>query len=221
MDSKYILNFLYDLKENNNRDWFNENKSRYEKAKKDFTEFINFMIVKISEFDNDVNGVTAKESLFRIYRDVRFSKNKDPYKTNFGAYISKDGRKSPYAGYYIHIEPQNSFYAGGLYCPQPKVLQSIRNNIYENANEFKQIINQKDFKNTFGELWGEKLKRGPKGFPNDFIDIDLLKYKSYVSLLQLNDDAVLSKKYPEILLNGLKKSYPLNRYFNHIITELK
>lgn len=211
---KDILNFLKELKENNTREWFNENKKVYESAKDQFEEFVNLLIMKIKEFDSSIDVSSAKDCTFRIYRDVRFSKNKEPYKTNMGAYIAKGGRKSEYAGYYIHMEPGTSFAGGGIYMPQPKVLKAIREDIYNDAETFKNIINDTEFKAMFPELYGEKLKTAPKGFPKDFPDIDLLNFKSYTVTKAITEKEILSDSFLDTLMKIFKTQKPLNDYLN-------
>jgi len=215
---KDILNFLSLLKENNNREWFNENKNLYEVAKNKFEEFVNILIPKIKEFDTEIDVSSAKECTYRIYRDVRFSKNKDPYKPNMGAYISKGGKKSKYAGYYIHIESDASFAGGGIYCPQPTILKSIRIDIYEDTETIKSIINNKTFSGTFSKMYGEKLKTAPRGFPKDFPDIDLLNYKSYTVVKNITNNNLLSNKFLEDLLLIFKTQKPFNDYLNKVIS---
>lgn len=212
-----ILNFLSQLKQNNNRDWFNENKHLYEEAKNKFEEFVNILIPKIKEFDKEIDVNSAKECTYRIYRDVRFSKNKEPYKPNMGAYISKGGKKSKYAGYYIHIEAGVSFAGGGIYCPRPDILKTVRTNIFEDAEEIKIILNNKKFSSTFPELYGEKLKTAPRGFSKDFPDIDLLNYKSYTVVKNLTNKDLLSKNFLEDLLIIFKTQKPFNDYLNKAI----
>jgi len=214
-----ILSFLRHLKQNNNRDWFNDNKQLYEEAKNKFEEFVNILIPKIKEFDKDIDVNSAKECTYRIYRDVRFSKNKEPYKTNFGAYVSKEGRKSKFAGYYIQIEPELSFAGGGVYCPQPAVLKSIRQDIYSDANRFKEIITDTNFKKIFPEIFGDKLKTAPRGFNKDFEDISLLNYKSYVVVKNLLDKDVLSNNFLNNILDVFKTQKPFNDYINGILTK--
>jgi len=214
---KDILNFLKDIKSNNNREWFNANKKVYESAKAQFEDFTNILILKIKEFDDSLDVNSAKECLFRIYKDVRFSKNKEPYKPNFGAYIAKGGRKSEFAGYYIHLESGASFAGGGIYCPQPKVLRSVREDIYNDASQIKKIISGKKFKSVFPEIYGEKLKTAPKGFPKDFPDIDLLNFKSYTVVKSFSDKAVLSNSFFDDILSVFKTQKPFNDYLNKIL----
>ena len=173
-----IIEFLHDLQANNNREWFEQNRDKYQKAREDFKLLVEMLIMKINEFDTSVATSTSQNSIFRIHRDMRFAKNKPPYKTNFGAYMVKDGKKSNHAGYYLHLEPGRYFLSGGIYCPPADVLRAIRTAIYQSPGEFKAIIYDKQFKALFGELYGEKLKTAPRGFPKDFEDIQLLNYKS-------------------------------------------
>jgi uncharacterized protein (TIGR02453 family) len=203
-----IINFLNELKANNNREWFNENKKVYESAKNQFEDFVNLLIMKIKEFDSSIDVTSAKDCTFRIYRDVRFSKNKEPYKTNMGAYIAKGGRKSEFAGYYIHLEPGASFAGGGIYMPQAKVLKAIREDIYNDAETFKNIIYDTEFKTMFPELYGEKLKTAPKGFPKDFPDIDLLNFKSYTVTKVITEKEILSDSFFDTLIKIFKTQNP-------------
>ena len=164
-------------------------------------------------------SLKAKDTIFRIYRDVRFSKNKEPYKSNFGASISKGGRKSPYAGYYMHLEPGNSFLGGGIYKPPSNILKSIRLAIYNNPKEFSKIINNKKFKDIFGEIHGEKLKSHPRGFDNNFEYIDLLKHKSYAVLTPVKDDFWLNENTVQEVINVFKRLYPFVVYLNNAISK--
>lgn len=214
---KNTLTFLEQLEKHNNRVWFHENKKQYETAKKEIENFINELIPEVKKFDNEIDILSAKECMFRIYRDVRFSKNKLPYKTNFGAFIAKGGRKGGNAGYYLHIEPRKSFLGGGVYMPDPDSLKAIRQEIYYNHTEFEKIINNKIFKKNFNILEGEKLKRPPKDFPAGFPDIELLKYKSYVVLHGITDEDVKSANFFKYILIIFKAMYPLNCFLNRAL----
>ncbi|OFY29047.1 MAG: hypothetical protein A2275_03140 [Bacteroidetes bacterium RIFOXYA12_FULL_35_11] len=215
--SKTILKFLRNLKQNNCKEWFDANKSRYEEAKKEFDHFISYLIPQIAKFDKDISDVTSKECLFRIYKDVRFSKDKTPYKTHFGAYIAPGGRKSPFGGYYVHIEPGGSFLAGGIYMPEPKILKAVREEIADNIGTFNKIIFDKKFKSKFGDLWGDSLKTIPKGFPKDFPYPKLLKLKSYCPLVNLKDAEVLKPGYPAFAIETFKEIYPFNKFINKVV----
>lgn len=214
---KNILDFLITLQENNTREWFNENRKQYETAKAEMEEVINNTIPLIREFDPTIGSISAKECMFRIFRDVRFSKDKSPYKTNFGGFMSKGGRKGVYSGYYVHIQPGASFIGGGCYMPQSDSLKKLRQEILYNIDEFKGIINNKNFTNTFNQLEGDKLKRPPKDFPADFPDIELLKFKSYVVFKSVSDKEVLSKTFMDDMINIFKAMHPLNQFLNRAL----
>lgn len=214
---KTIFNFLKQLKENNNREWFSENKKLYEDAKDEFETFVNALIPEIKVIDSTVDVNSAKECIFRIYRDVRFSKNKEPYKTKFGAYIVKGGKKSPYAGYYLHLQTGESFAGGGIYMPQPDILRTIRENIYNDSENFKRVISKPEFRKYFGEIIGDKLKTYPKGFPKNFNDIELLRFKSYTIMHSLKEEEFLDKNLMNKLLKIYSAQYEFNSYFNSVI----
>lgn len=220
MISENILQFLYQLSQNNNRDWFHANKDLYNKAKKEFEIVIDLLMHEIGKFDKDIAVLLPKDCIFRIFRDIRFSNDKTPYKTNFGAYMSKGGRKLSYAGYYFHIEPPDEFFlAGGIYMPPSAVLRSIRNDIYINIDEFKEIINNTQFKKEFGSFREDKLAAAPRGFSKDFPDIELLKYKHYLVIKELTKDQITNKQFIEYAGSIFQKMYPLNRFLNTAIEE--
>ena len=215
MLSKNILAFLSDLKENNYKEWFHENKTRYQTVKKEFEQFIAHTIAEIAQFDSSVKNLEPKNCIFRINRDIRFSNDKSPYKTNFGGFIVPGGKNAGYAGYYVHIEPGNCFLAGGIYMPPPDRLKAVRTEIFENTEDFKKIINSADFKKHFKEISSEdQLKTAPKGFPKDFIDIDLLKHKHYTVIKPINDQFITSDKFYTEVKETFKALYPFNRFIN-------
>ena len=218
MDLSLIQDFLIDLKFNNNRHWFEEHKNRYQLALNTFENFISEIIEGIQSFDSSLN-TDAKESIFRIYRDVRFSQNKEPYKTNFGAYMARDGRKSAFAGYYLHFEPDHHFLGGGIYRPDAMILKAIRTKIFEDSATFKKIINDKEFKNTFHLSEEGKLKSSPKYFPSDFQDIDLLNYKHYVGIHEIHNDFWLQSDVVNQTTAIFKKLYAFNQFINEIVEE--
>jgi len=211
---KTVLEFLRGLRENNTREWFEANRQLYETAKAEFEWSLNELIPEIYSFDPEIGVLTAKDCMFRIYRDVRFSKDKSPYKTNMGGFICKGGRKGPYGGYYVHIEPGSSMLAGGIYMPPAEVLKKVRQEVYYNAEEFKGIINEKVFRKTFRMMEDDKLSRPPKDFPADFKDIELLKYKSYTVLHGLSDAEVLGNNFQDYMVKVFKVMAPFNRFLN-------
>jgi len=215
--SKSTFQFLKELKSNNNRDWFLANKPWYQECKKEFEVFIDALIGKISEFDPSIGHHTGKDCIFRIYRDVRFSKDKSPYKTHMGAHITSAAKKSDIhskAGYYIHIGPGESMLAGGAYQPQGPWIKAIRQEIVYNADELRKIINGAKFKEYFGAIEGEKLKKAPKGFEPDHPEIELLKYKSFLATSKVRDSEVTSKEFLNYSANVFKALFPFDQFLN-------
>jgi uncharacterized protein (TIGR02453 family) len=218
MLSKNLLQFLSDLKENNYKEWFHENKPAYQIVKKEFEQFIAHTIANIAQFDSSVKNIEPKKCIFRINRDVRFSKDKSPYKTNFGGFIMPGGKGEGNAGYYIHIEPGNCFLAGGIYMPASDKLKAVRTEIFENTEDFKEILNDKNFKKNFKEILSDgKLKTAPKGFSKDFEDIDLLRYKHYIVSKNISDDLVTSEQFADEIHKTFKAIYPFNSFINEAI----
>ncbi len=215
--SKDTFQFLRDLKNNNDRDWFNANKGRYTKAKEEFEVFIDALIQEIAQFDNSIAHHKAKDCVFRIYRDVRFSKDKSPYKTHFGAHITAAAKRSEIhsrAGYYIHIGPGESMLAGGAYLPQGAWLKAIRKEIHYNADELKSILAHTDFKKYFGTLEGEKLKTAPRDYPKDHPEIELLKYKSFLASHKLKDTDVTKGDFLKHTSTVFKALHPFDEFLN-------
>lgn len=218
--SKKTLNFLSKLKENNNREWFNENKVVYEEVKEEFEYFVKDLILKVSDFDEGVSHLVPKKCIFRIYRDVRFSKNKLPYKSHISAHISpaiSKSKDSPGAGYYIHIEPGASMLAGGAYQPQADWLKNIREEIDYNSTAFKKIVENKEFKKTFGAIEGEKLKRVPKGYDAQHPEVEYLKMKSFVAVHKLTDRQVISPDFFKQAVQVFKVLQPFDAFLNQAI----
>lgn len=217
--SKSLLQFLRDLTVNNDRDWFQENKPRFQAANEEFTFFMQGVIDDIAKFDKSIKGVQAKDCVFRIYRDVRFSADKSPYKIHFGAYVSPGGKKPEGgAGYYFHIESEQSMLAGGVYMPPADWLKAIREKLAKDAKPLKKIIEGTEFKKFFGEMEGEKLSRPPKGFAIDTPEIELIKQKSFLAVRKLSDKDILSRNFSDKLVEGCKIMKPFNDYFNAVIS---
>ncbi|MFI5211742.1 MAG: DUF2461 domain-containing protein [Ignavibacteria bacterium] len=215
---KSTIDFLKKLKKNNNRDWFGKNKKLYEDAKYDFEVFIFELIQKISEYDESISGLEPKDCLFRIYKDVRFSKDKSPYKTNLGASINPGGRKASTAGYYVHIDPSEYFLGSGLYMPMPDTLLAVRNKIASEFKAFKKIVDNKDFRKTYGKLWsGDTLKTAPKGFDKEHPGLEYLKLKSFIAGHTVKEDKVLSRNYTDYTAKVFRTVKPLNDFLNTAI----
>jgi uncharacterized protein (TIGR02453 family) len=214
---KTTLDFLTAIKTNNNRDWFLANRPQYLEAKDNFDSFVQQVINEIIHFDPILKGLEAKNCVYRFNRDIRFSNDKSPYKSHFGAFIVKGGKKNgdKFAGYYFHVEPTGkSILAGGAYMPPSPWLTAIREKISESPDEFVKIINSKNFKKYFGKLDGEKLKSMPRGYTADHPQAELLKFKSYLIMNEVPDKMVVSSNYFEHVIKVFEAMKPLNDYLN-------
>ena len=214
------LKFLKDLKKNNNKLWFDTHRPVYEIARKDFEQFIQSVINKHSKKDPTIKDLAAKSCLFRINRDVRFSKNKLPYKSNFGASINRGGKKSLLAGYYFHFEPGNSFVGGGIWMPGTEELKKIRQEIDYNFGEFKKIIGTKKFKSVYGDLSRDAeylLNRVPKGYKPDNPAAEYLKLKSFIALANLSDKDLTSKSFLKKTIDSFEALQPLIDFINRAL----
>ena len=217
IDLKPVLDFLNGLKEHNNKAWFEENRSAYENAKTRFESFVDQLIGEYGKIE-DLGGITAKDCVMRIYRDVRFSKDKSPYKTNMSASIAPGGKKSTSQGYYLHVQPHDeSMIAGGLHMPTPEQLARFRTAIDRDAASFKTIINDKEFKKYFGALGGEKVKTVPQGYGRDHPEIELLRFKEIVVVHRLADEMVLSPKFSTHAIKTFTAMKPFLDYLNTIL----
>jgi uncharacterized protein (TIGR02453 family) len=211
------LAFLRDLSAHNDRDWFNANKTRYEEVFDAFGTFVEVLTHRIAEFDPTIHGLTAKDSLMRIYRDVRFSKEKTPYQTHLGAHIVAGGRKQQEhsrAGYFIRLEPEKSILAGGAYLPPGPWAQSIRTRIADEPEAFRAIVEHPSFTKTFGKITGDRMKTAPRGFSKDHPAIELLTYKSYLAVYDASDRDVLSAGFLDKAVTVFEAMYPFGRFLN-------
>lgn len=208
------LHFLKNLSKNNNREWFTENKYQYIAAHQNVLNLVENLIEKIGAFDEEIMKIDAKKSLYRIYRDVRFSKDKSPYKTNFGAGLGM-GKGNKISGYYLHIEPGKSFLAGGVYQPEPSVLKEIRKEISMNAKEFQEILQQDDFRNNFRGLSVEgKLQRVPNGFEKDDPMAEFLKLKNLIVVHPISDDDLMEENATNNMAKIFQSMKPLNDFLS-------
>ena len=218
MISSATLQFLKALEKNNNRDWFLANKNKYDLAKTNYLNFVEEVLNGILKFDSSLAELNPKQCVFRINRDVRFSKNKEPYKTNFGASFSKGAKKIDTAGYYFHLEPGACFIGGGLWMPQAPDLQKLRQEIDYCYKEFNGILQHKEFKKTFQGLSTDaKLARPPKGYDIDNPAIELLKLKSFTAITSLSDKEVLDPAIVKKTLSIFKTIAPLVHFLNRAI----
>jgi uncharacterized protein (TIGR02453 family) len=217
---KDIYAFLSDLRKNNNRDWFNANKSRYLTAKTLMDDIAAKLIDRLSELEMELSFLTPKDCVYRIYRDARFSANKDPYKQHLGCLIVRGGKKSPYAGYYVHIEPGNTLIGGGIYMPAAPVLKQIRTKIIAEHERYRAIIEEKAFHDLFPEIYGERLKKGPKGFDKDHPQIELIKNKSYFVVYEM-EDAKDEDAFIDTLMEVFTIQRPYQDFLNEAVNQLE
>lgn len=210
---KSTLEFLADLVAHNTREWFAEHKNRYDSARKDYISFLDEMLLEMQHFEPAARGQQGKDLVFRIYRDVRFSNDKRPYKDHFGAYVAEGGRKSTYPGYYLHLAGNNnSFVAGGLWMPPSDQLKAVRQEIDYNLNEFKSIVEAADFRKRFGELQGEQLKTTPKGYDKENPAVNYLRHKSWNAVMPLPDALVLEDNFLQVVLDAFQALKPFNDF---------
>jgi len=209
MLARSTADFLRKLAKNNNRDWFNANKSMFVAANDNIIALTGELISGISRFDPEVAGLDPKSCVFRIYRDVRFSKDKSPYKTNLGAFVAPGGRKAMSPGYYFHVQPGMFFAAAGKHMPDAGELLKLRNAVASNTKDFLKIVEAKKFDDRFGEMHGERLSKPPKGFDADHPAIEYLKLKSFTVSEEFKESVALSKDYPKLLTESFKAAYPL------------
>ena len=214
---RQIIDFLSELKAHNERDWFNANKEKFLIAKTSFEEFVLDLISELQLMDPTITGATPKNTIYRIYRDVRFSTDKSPYKTHFGAYIARGGRKSPLPGYYIHIDPDESFLGGGIFQPGPEQLKAIRKEIFDFPEDIDSIMGHDDFGKSFVLFDRDKLKRPPQGFSADFSHIDFLKYKHFVVSQTFPIDWVNKSDFSLKVINQFHRILPFNLFLKRAI----
>ncbi len=210
--TKTTLSFLYDLAANNNREWFDINKDRYVSAQSEMKEFHEAVKGRLSAHDQ-----IGKGRVYRIYRDVRFSKNKTPYKNNWGGGFQRDTHYLR-GGYYYQIQPGNSFAAGGFFSPNSQDLMHIRKQIQQDPDTLFGILNDQKFKVTFGELKGDQVKTTPKGFSIEDPAIDLIRYKQFYVEHRFTDTEVLDKNFDSKLGNTFLSMRPYFDYMSEILT---
>ena len=214
------LKFLSQLKKNNNKPWFDSHRVQYEAAKIDFSNFIQLVIDALQLSDTTITGLTSKDCMFRINRDIRFSNDKTPYKTHLAASIKRGGRKSAFAGYYFHCEPGNSFIGGGMWLPETAALKNMRQEIDYNWKEFQSILKNKNFKKTFGDLYkgeDQSLSTAPKGYEKDNPAIDYLKLKSFIAETPLPDEELSKGSLHKKTIAAFEALQPLLIFINRTI----
>jgi uncharacterized protein (TIGR02453 family) len=213
---KESIDFLKALSKNNNRDWFSAHKPKYEKAHENIVAFADALLVEMNKHDH-IETASGKKSLYRIYKDVRFSKDKTPYSTYWGGGFRR-ATKQLRGGYYFHIEPGNTYLAGGFFSPSTDDLQRIRQDIDLNYDEWRKMLSQKTLVNTFGNLIGSQLTSAPRGYAKDHPAIDLLRYKQFYLKHKFTDKDICSPDFVKKVSDGFKKLRPYFDYMSEVLT---
>jgi len=213
---KYTLTFLKNLDKNNNRSWFQQHKAKYEKSHHEMLQFAEHLLVEMNSHDH-IETVSAKKCLFRIYRDVRFAKDKTPYKTNWGGGIKRAGAERR-GGYYFQVGPKASFVMGGFFGPNKEDLLHIRKQIGQEPELLRSIITTAKFKEFFGKLLGSQLKTAPRGFDKDHPAIDLIRYKQFMLRHDFDQAEVTSNDFPTTVSEALRQMRPFLDYMTEILT---
>jgi uncharacterized protein (TIGR02453 family) len=222
MEFNRLYAFLTALKTNNNKAWFDENKAEYQELRRFWIDFVASLLTRIKEKHPELNSLEPNKCIFRINKDIRFSKDKSPYKTNFGMQINFLQKKDLFCGYYLHIEPKNTFVAGGMYMPPSNALSAIRQEIDYNSEEFTAILNQKELIDMFGSLQGDKLVKAPKGYDSDHPLIELLKHKSFILQKPFPEKATKNTKAFQVELNAaFDQIDPLLAFLLNAVEDMK
>jgi uncharacterized protein (TIGR02453 family) len=219
MISQETLNFLKDVTLNNSREWFQDNKDRYDIARENVLEFTAAMITELAKTDLGVTDADPKKAVKRIYRDIRFSKDKTPYKNHFGiGFSSVSTASKDTTGYYVHIMPGGSFAGGGYWQPTSEHVKAIRQEIDYNGAELKSIVDNPEYVKLFGDIRNENsLKTLPRGYEPAHPDISLLKIKDFIGMHTFTDAALQKPNSPKMVADVLAKIYPLNEFLNNAI----
>lgn len=219
--SSKVFDFLKLIEKNNNREWFNDNKDLFLEAQSDFQDFTEELISEMGKFDENILKLDAKKSLLRIYRDTRFSKDKTPYKTYFGASLGM-GKINTKAGFYLHVQPGKSFLGSGIYLPDSPVLKEIRKEISLFKDDFLKVIDDKDFKKHYGELDQEyKLKNVPQSFEKEDPMGEYLKLKSFIGVHNMPNKDLMEKNAVKNISKIFEAAKPLNDFLDTSISNLK
>lgn len=214
-----IFRFLSDIAIHNDREWFHAHRHLYEEAQAEFVRIVETMIGHIGRFDSEVVGLPVKSTLYRFYRDTRFSSDKSPYKRHLGAYINPRGKKSSHGGYYLHLEPSNCLLAGGAYCLEMPVLRAVRQSIVDRTDEFRAIVENAAFKALFPVLGETRLKTLPAGFPRDFPYPDYLRPKDYSVCHRVPDAFFLSPDWAERAAGIFRTMKPFLDFVNDTVDD--
>ncbi|WP_394991351.1 DUF2461 domain-containing protein [Emticicia sp.] len=219
MLTQHTLQFLTNLSQNNNREWFNANRNDYEKTKVEFEALCQDVLTGVAQFQDNLLNTKVKDCIFRINRDVRFAKDKSPYKKNISAAFGQGRRHSEKVDFYLHVQPHETFLGGGMWAPTTSQLASFRQEIDYNPQHIKGIIENKDFREYYNEISGERVKKMPKGYAIDHPEIELLKYKQLFFIHRYSDEEVLGKNFAQEIINGCQILKPYLDYINHLFFE--
>lgn len=214
--SSTLIPFLTDLSNNNSREWFEANRKRYEMEKAQFQQVIGYLLKEIGQFEN-LNGQEIKHCSYRINRDIRFSADKSPYKKNFGCSFEEGGKKSGRAGYYLHIQPGNSFLAGGAWGPTKEQLAAIRQEIDYNGADLVKILETPSFKELFPKIEGDALKNMPKGYPKDHHFIELLRQNQLYVMHKYTDNDVIGIGFLDKVVSHCQTMKPFADWLNMVL----
>ncbi len=221
MELEIVFDFLKDLANNNNREWFSQNRESYELARKEAEKFVEQIILAIQSFDPQIPVIQTRKCFYRINRDARFlEENEGPYKENLGAYISKGGKRGPYSAYYIHFEPGASFLSGGIYWAEPPILRALRDEIYFNQEEFINIVSNQEFIRLFHKVEGDSLKNVPRKYPSDHPAAEYLKMKNFTVTHFVDDAMFCRSSFPQFAIEVFRVMSPLNQFLNNAIDNI-
>ena len=221
MIEKQTLKFLSELKEHNVKEWFDANRKRYDAAKENVNSVFEELIKEIGKFDKDIAALQLKDCTYRINRDVRFSKDKTPYKNNIAAYFAKGGKKTDASGYYLHIEPGGAFIGAGCWWPHTKLLAATRQEIDYNFKDWQKILAEKQFKKVFtdGVLKIHTLQRAPKGYEENNPAIEFIKLKSFNVIQKFPDGEMMQKDFAKNTAAKFKTVKPMIDFLNNAVHE--
>ena len=218
--TRELFDFLRELGAHNNREWFHEHKVQYDVLRAGFVDDVQRLISLLAVADEELKGLQSQDCIYRIYRDIRFSPDKTPYKRFFSAYMARGGKKSPRAGYYLHVEPGNVLLCGGIWCPEPRLLKALRQAIYDNLDEWNSIVEASAFKETYPVFDGEVLKTVPRPFPKEGAHARWMMRKDYTVVCHLPDEFLLQQEWVEAVAQKLLLLKPLNDFLNYTVDEL-
>ena len=222
MDAERILTFLTDLVNNNNREWFHSHKDEYDYCNRDFQQFTEQWLQRMIPLEPGLQGLTPKDCIWRIYRDTRFSPDKTPYKDHMGSFLAEHGgKKSRYAGYYVHLQPGNCLFAAGMWCPEGELLNAVRNSLLNNYDEMEELMAAPLFRKYFTDFDTDyMLKKLPQGFPKDAPHPEWLKRKTFTLSCRISDQTACADDFIDKVMDMCKAAMPVNRFLNYVFEEM-